>query len=140
MITYILLILMGVLVVFMMQKNRLKIAHLLKNGARAEGTVIDHAAVSGNANNSVYPVIRFMTGNNQSVTVTSKEGFLPGRARKGKKLIVFYNPSDPQNDFTIQLPKEKIMYITVFCFGILIILTGVVLLLNQLDIIHILKK
>jgi Protein of unknown function (DUF3592) len=139
MITYIFLVLMGLAVIVMIQKNRSKISHLIKNGARTEGTVIGHSTTAEKNNNTVFPIIQFITNNQQSIRVASKEGFLPGRAKKGKKLSVIYDPTNPQ-DFTIELPKEKLMYITVLCGGILFMLTGILLILNQLEIIHLFKK
>jgi hypothetical protein len=140
MITDIFIILMGITVVFILQKNRSKISHLIKAGIRTEGVVVDHATAAANNNNSAFPVVRFTTNQEQSLTITSKEGFLPGRVRKGKKLVVLYNPANPQQDYAIELPKEKLMYYTVLCGGILFIVAGTILLLNQLDIIHLLKK
>ena len=88
---------------------------------------------------SKYPVVRFTTKENELFTLPVQDSYLPGRVKKGKKVTVLYNPDNPQ-EFAIQLPNEKLMFATVLTGSAIFILSGILLLLNQLNIIHILKK
>ena len=133
----IILILMGLTVCFVMLKSRNK--NLIKYGDKAEGVIVDYDSAAQKNNTNKFPIVRFTTKKEELFTLPSPEGFLPARVKMGKKVFVLYNPQNPK-EFTIQLPNEQLMFITLVGAAIIFTITGVVLLLNELDIIHVLKK
>jgi len=136
---YVFLMLMGATICFIMIRSRSKKKHLYKYGQRTEAIVINIKVSDLKNDKSKYPVVQFSTATQETITATSTEGFFSSPIKKGKKVIVMYNKENP-NDFMIQLPKEKMTFITVVVAGSLFFLTGFLLLLNQLDIIHLLNK
>jgi Protein of unknown function (DUF3592) len=131
------LILMGLTVLLLSLRTRNN--NLLKHGDKVAGVIVDYETASQKNDTNKYPIVRFTTQKEELFTLPSAEGFLPGRVKKGKKVTILYNPQNPK-EFTIQLPNEKLMFITLISGAVLFTLTGIILLLNQLDIIHIFKK
>ena len=133
----IILILMGLTVCFVMLKSRNK--NLIKYGNKVEGVIVDYDSAAQKNDTNKFPIVRFTTKKEELFTLPSPEGFLPARVKMGKKIFVLYNPQNPK-EFTIQLPNEQLMFITLVGAAIIFTITGVVLLLNELDIIHVIKK
>jgi Protein of unknown function (DUF3592) len=133
----IILILMGLTVCFLMLKSRNK--NLIKYGNKVEGVIVDYDSAAQKNDTNKFPIVRFTTIKEELFTLPSPEGFLPARVKMGKKVFVLYNPQNPK-EFTIQLPNEQLMFITLVAAAIIFTITGVVLLLNELDIIHVIKK
>jgi Protein of unknown function (DUF3592) len=133
----IVLILMGITVLLFTVTARNK--SLIKQGIKTEGVITDYETLAEKNDTNKYPIVRFTTQKEETYTLPSSDGFLPGRVKKGKKVIIMYNPENPK-EFEIQLGNEKLMFITLTGGAIIFIITGLLLLLNQLDIIHIFKK
>jgi hypothetical protein len=133
----IILILMGLTVCFVVLKSRNK--NLIKYGYKAEGVIVGYDSAAQKNDTNKFPIVRFTTKKEELFTLPSPEGFLPARVKMGKKVFVLYNPQNPK-EFTIQLPNEQLMFITLVSTAIIFTITGVVLLLNELDIIHVIKK
>jgi Protein of unknown function (DUF3592) len=133
----IILILMGLTVCFLMLKSRNK--NLIKYGNKVEGVIVDYDSAAQKNDTNKFPIVRFTTKKEELFTLPSPEGFLPARVKMGKKVFVLYNPQNPK-EFTIQLPNEQLMFITLVGAAIIFTITGVVLLLNELNIIHVIKK
>jgi Protein of unknown function (DUF3592) len=133
----IVLILMGIIVLLFTMTSRKK--SLIKQGIKTEGVIIDYETSTEKNDTNKYPIVRFTTQKEEVYTLPSPDGFLPGRVKKGKKVIIMYNPENPK-EFVIQLDNEKLMFITLTGGAIVFTITGLLLLLNQLGIIHIFKK
>ncbi len=133
----IVLIFMGLTVCFLLMKPGNK--RLKKIGEKTPGTIVDFEKTAGTNDSNIYPVVSFTTSRNELFKLVSPDGFLPARVKLGKKVSVIYNPQDP-TDFTILLSNQQLMYITLLACAITFTIAGVILLLNELDIIHILKK
>ena len=135
--TDIILILMGITVFLLTLRSANK--NLIKPADKTEGVIVDFNDPPRKNDTSKYPVVRFTTKENELFTLPVQDSYLPGRVKKGKKVTVLYNPDNPQ-EFAIQLPNEKLMFATVLTGSAIFILSGILLLLNQLNIIHILIK
>lgn len=118
---------------------RNKYKKLMQGGEKVEGTLQGYESVKIKNSNLNAPVVSFVTKSGKAFTQRSEESFFPSNARKGAKVIVFYNPDDPA-ECMIQGKKFAVMYFVVLIGGIIFFLTGLALLLNYTGIIHILKK
>jgi Protein of unknown function (DUF3592) len=131
------LILMGMTVLLLVLKSRNK--NLIKHGDKTEGVIVDYDSSFQKNDTNKFPVVRFTTKKEELFTITSPDGFLPARVKKGKKVTILYNPDNPK-EFTIQLPNEKLMFGTLVTGAIVFTVTGLILLLNELNVIHVFKK
>lgn len=69
------------------------------NGLEADGVIFE-LSQPGNANeNSVYPIVRFVTNTQIWITEKSKTGVVPGVYKIGKKVKVIYNKDSPEDFF-----------------------------------------
>src|SRR4051812_45345808 len=69
-------------------------SRILNSGNKSVATIVENI-YSADADGGVYyPVIRFMTDKNETVTKELSIGFFPAR-RIGKKLSVIYDPVNP---------------------------------------------
>ena len=136
--SYILLMLMGAALCFVVFSIRNKYKKLMQTGEKVEGTLAGYADVKIKNMNAKVPVVNFITKAGQAVTQKSEESFFPANARKGAKVVVFYNPDNPQ-ECMIQGKKFGVMYGVVMIGGIIFLLTGLILLLNKSGVIHVLK-
>ena len=133
------LIIMGIIICLVIQFIKSKYKHLIKKGIKAEGTLINYDLVKIKNNNVKIPVIKFTANDNQTYTLQSADSFFSSYASLGTKVNVFYNPTDPK-EFMIQGKKFKTLSVTILIGGIIFILSGIILLLNQFDIVHLFKK
>ena len=130
---------MGIIICLVIQFIKSKYKHLIKKGIKAEGTLINYDLVKIKNNNVKIPVIKFTANDNQTYTLQSADSFFSSYASLGTKVNVFYNPTDPK-EFMIQGKKFKTLSVTILIGGIIFILSGIILLLNQFDIVHLFKK
>jgi hypothetical protein len=137
--THIILLIMGIALFYIILKSSSARRHLKKQGLTTEGIIVGSVASAKKNDNTLYPIVRFTTNNNAQITVTSKEGYLPGRIKKGKRLIVLYNPSNT-NEFVLALPKEAMMNNILLIASVVFSLASLVLILNDLQVIHLFKK
>jgi hypothetical protein len=133
----IVLIIMGLTICFLLMKPGNK--RLKKNGNKVAGIIVDGESTIHYNDGNIYPSVKFTTQKNELFTLTSTEGYLPARVKTGKKVTVFYDPQNPR-DFTIVLPNEQLMFVTLIAAALLFTVAGAILLLNELGIIHLLKK
>lgn len=136
--SYILLMIMGAAVCLFVYSINNKYKKLSQNGEKVEGMLAGYEFIKIKNNNTKVPVASFVTKTGQSITQKSEESFFPSNARKGTKVIVYYNPDNPQ-EFMMQGKKFRMMFIVVMIGGTVFFLTGLFLLLNYLGIVHILK-
>ena len=118
-------------------KNKYK--KLSLHGEKVEGKLEGYEAVKLKNSTAKIPVASFFTKAGQAIIQKSEESFFPANVKKGTKVIVYYNPDNPQ-ECMIQAKKFRQMYIVVMISSTIFFLTGLTLLLNQAGIIHVLKK
>ena len=73
-------------------------AHLLASGKRANAIIFKNNYSSGPGGKSpiYYPVVRFLTDEQEWITQELSIGYLPTK-KEGTKLEVIYDPEDPSN-------------------------------------------
>lgn len=105
---------------------------LLKKGIKVEGVVFSvEVTVSGSSlTKTYYPVIRYLTLQNEWITKRYNIGSKPSLYKEGDKVIVIYDPTDT-SVFTLNDTISKIA-------PIIFILIGVALLIGAI-IIYIIK-
>ena len=135
----ILLIIMGFILCYVIFSIKKKYKYLSENGEKVEGTLVDYEYTKVKNRDIKVPVVRFATQDEQWITKKTEESYFPTTAKKGTKVIVFYNPGNPE-EFLIQSKKFRLFYITILIGGIVFILSGFILLLNGLNIIHLFKN
>ncbi|HEY4149218.1 MAG TPA: DUF3592 domain-containing protein [Chitinophagaceae bacterium] len=133
------LVIMGLALCIITVYHKAKNNHLVKHGVRAEGEIVD-AGTSGIKNDSnKYPLVRFLDKEGREVTLQSKEGFLSQRIKKGKKVTIFYDPAQP-TEFMLRFQHDMTTFTIIIVMAALFTLAGLLLLFNDLHIIHLFKK
>jgi preprotein translocase subunit SecE len=138
MIPYLFLLVAGIIILFVMLRNRAKNRRLIKGGYRSEGIIVDAKPATGKNKNGKHAVVKFVTATEETLILESSENYLAGKVKKGKKVMVWYDPIKPE-DFIIVWPEDKITFIMAIVFGILFILGGIFFLLNYLEILTLYK-
>ena len=112
------------------KKNKL----IEASGEKVEGTIEN--IVYENHKGTVYkhPIIRFLTREQQRIVKRSAENIVSG-FKKGGKVLVFYDPADP-NKFQIQSLKYNQFYFTILLGSIVFTIAGIMLALNEAGVIH----
>lgn len=124
-----LIILAGLAVFYFGLTLQRSIARLQKTGKPSVGIVFDFADSDMSDSNVKYPIIRFVTLDQQWVTEKYNFSGLPGSFKKGQKVTVWYNPDNPK-EFTIQSSTTVAAPIFVFAVAVLIVVMGVLQLLH----------
>ncbi len=136
---YILLMIMGLGLCLFIFSIKSKYRQLVRKGEKTDGILQGYETVKIRNNTVKVPVVSFVTRAGQSFVLKDEKSFFPANAKKGSRMYVFYDPVNPEA-FMIQGKKFNQMCIVVLAGGIVFILTGLILLLNYLDIIHWFKK
>ena len=136
--SYILLMIMGGAVCFIIFSVNNKYKKLKQTGVKTEGTLAGYEMVKIKNTNTKVPVASFTTKDNRKIKQKTVESFFPANARMGTKIIVFYNPENPQ-EFMIQGKKFYTMYLAVLILSIIFFLSGLFFSLNYLGILYFLK-
>jgi len=122
--TNIILIGIGVVFLIIIIFSYLNISKIAKVGVKTEGVVYDLES-SDNSNSLIsYPIIRFLTIENEWITKTYKIGVFPGFYKKGEKVTVLYNPKDPRH-FTIKSSYSYLIPLIVGIIGFSLIVLGI---------------
>ena len=100
------------------KQNKIK-----KTGLITEGIVFELSNDSSSSFNVRYPVIRFLTLNEQWITEAANIGISPGFYKKGQKVTVIYDPNDPKQFIIDSKIGSRIIY-AIIIFGSLLILFG----------------
>ena len=137
--SYIILILFGSLLCYIMYSEKRKHRKFGGNSISVQGVVVDYETGGEKNQATKFPVVRFTTQNGDTVIKKSTEGFFSTRIKKGMKITVIYNREEPA-DFLLIQPKFQSLYITVIIGGMLFVLSGLILALNEAGIVHLFKK
>jgi hypothetical protein len=97
---------------------------LLKTGKPSEGIVFDFVYSDNSDSNVRYPIIRFVTSDQQWITEKYNFSGLPGSFKKGQKVNVLYNPDDPK-EFIIKSNATTAAPVFIFMLAVLIIAFGI---------------
>ena len=89
---------------------------------------------SGNANtNAGYPIIRFLTKENDWITEKSNIGTIPGLYKNGEKLIIVYENGNPKNFYIKNIKSYSVPYIMIAIAIVFIILWSLKIDWNSID-------
>ncbi len=101
-----------------------------KNGQETEGVVfdMDSSDISDTAT-SIYPIVRFLTADQQWITKRSPVSIIPGSYKKGQKVAVIYRVDSP-SDFFIKSNNTRGILITIAVLGGISFVIGAYLLLS----------
>ena len=83
----------------------------------------------GTDNNISYPIVRFLTKENDWITKSSRIGLIPGIYKKGKEVSVIYQNDNPNNFFI----KDKLTYlipISMLIIALLLTIFGIFFLIH----------
>ncbi len=109
-------------------KNNLK--NISKNGVEVEGIVFD-SELSTLGTASTYPVVRFLTKENNWVTEKSSIATMPGFYKKGEKVQIIYRDQEP-NKFYINDGRTTSVPIILIVIGSVIIILALLKLTGLL--------
>lgn len=111
-------LLIGTVMIIAFFVSSKKAKRLFIDGIHAEGVVFDLEISGSTIVKSQYPIIRFLTKNNEWITEPYNVGILPSIYKKGQKVDVIYNAASPKEFILKSDNKNKIV-------SILILLTGI---------------
>ncbi|MBS1744991.1 MAG: hypothetical protein JST21_02350 [Bacteroidetes bacterium] len=129
MVTSIVLIIISLIIVIIAIKLLINIRKISKEGIEVKGVVFDVAKVGGTENNISYPIIRFLTIENNWITKSSKIGTIPGIYKQGKEVTIVYQSNNPNNFYI----KDKFTYfipVIMVTIALLLLLYGVFVLIR----------
>ncbi|MBV9962650.1 MAG: hypothetical protein JO072_10420 [Parafilimonas sp.] len=123
MITLIITILIAVIIMIVAISTLNKFKSISKNGIEVEGIVFDLQASSSAITNvnASYPIIRFLTKENEWITEKSDIGVIPGFYKSGEKLIIVYENGNPKNFYIKNAKSYSVHYIMIIIAIIFII-------------------
>jgi len=136
--SYIILIIMGVIMSVIIASTKNKYKKLSKNKEKADGVLMGYESSTVKTNNLKIPVVRFETRAKQQIVQKTEANFYSDNAKKGSKVLVFYDPANPE-EFMIQSKHFQLTYSIIMIVGILFSLTGLILLLNYTGVIKLFK-
>ena len=121
MITQIILLSISVVLIIISLVSYLNFTKVLKNGTRTEGIICDFKTTGSDTSSLIkYPIVRFITTNQEWETHPYKISFLPGQYKNGEKVTIFYNPESPK-EFVIKSSNSYISPIILFLTGLVIL-------------------
>jgi hypothetical protein len=97
---------------------------LYQSGIEVDGVVFDQTMATSATNTERYPIVRFVTKNNQWITAQANVS-IPGFFKTGQKVTVVYDPRDP-NNFMIKSRIVRMIPIVLACLGIIVLAIAVV--------------
>ena len=112
------------------RKNKL----IESSGEKVEGSIENIVYENRKGKIYKYPIVRFITKEQQRIVKRSDENVVSG-FKKGGKVLVFYDPADP-NKFQIQSFKYNQFYFTILLGSIVFTIAGIMLALNEAGVIH----
>jgi hypothetical protein len=136
--THIIVAIMGGLLLFVITQIRAKYKRL-SAGEMVIGHVSGFETVTGKKAPGQTPVIKFTTLSNVAVEKRSDDSILSARIKKGTKVKVFYDPQKPE-DFIAQSMQFKVTTMVVLVASTIFTLFGLLLILNDVGLIHLLKQ
>ena len=105
---------------------------LLSGGVAVEGVVFDIASsINNGSSNSTsnYPVIRFVTLEEEWITQTYNTSYPEFILKRGQKVEVFYNPDKP-SDFILNMKADKWILLFLLITSIVCLARGTISLIN----------
>jgi hypothetical protein len=102
---------------------RTSVKKLSKNGQQTEGIIFDFIESDNLDNQIKYPIIRFVT--TKKIWITEQYNISPfaGFFKKGKKVIVVYNPDNPK-EFIVKSKMNGVVSVLSAILGLIILAIG----------------
>jgi hypothetical protein len=131
MLQIIILIVVSLVVVLIAITSIGKYKKIATSGTEAEGIVFDkELSLSANNNSaSIFPVVRFLTHNNEWVTRKASVSVIPGSHKIGQKVTVIYLKDKP-TEFFIKSSSTTTVLMIMIAGGLALFAYGVYLLIN----------
>jgi hypothetical protein len=117
------IIIIGITLIYGGVKLRLKIKKLSAEGEIAEGIVYDIIESDNIDSRAYYPVIRFLTREQEWITEEYGISATSNRFKKGQKVHVFYHPDNPKI-FLIKSKSSATASILTTAMGIILMIVG----------------
>ncbi|HWB24550.1 MAG TPA: DUF3592 domain-containing protein [Chitinophagaceae bacterium] len=136
--THIIIVIMGSALFFIVWQMLTKYREL-KNGEKTDGVVDGFEARKQKRTTLNIPVIRFTTADQKTISRLSEDSILSARITKGTKVTVLYDPANPER-FVAWGRYFKTYTRTVLILSSIFTLFGLILILNDLNIIHLFKQ
>jgi hypothetical protein len=118
------MIIIGLIILYISLKSRLNSKKIIKTGIQTEGIVFDLVQSSNSESMAKYPVIRFVTEQQQWITKEYNISTIPGLLKKGQKVIIIYDPNSPE-DFVIKSSITSVVPLIMISVAVLIIGIGI---------------
>lgn len=107
----------------------IKIQKVRKSGIEADGIIFDLENTVSSDSTVSYPIVRFITEDNQWITQKATISAIPLIYKKGKKVTVIYQKEYPSN-FYIKDTFTYLIPLLVLFIGVIIAVFGTVALIN----------
>ena len=105
--TSIILVVISLVIVLVVVKLLSDIRKISNHGIEVKGIIFNSEQLVRPDNNISYPVVRFLTMENNWITKSSKIGVIPGLYKIGKEVTVIYQNGNPHNFFI----KDKLTFL-----------------------------
>ncbi|HVX50174.1 MAG TPA: DUF3592 domain-containing protein [Chitinophagaceae bacterium] len=136
--THIIIVIMGSVLIYIILQMQSKY-RALKNGAKAEGVIDGFETRIQKRATLTIPIIRFTTGQGQIISKASEDSVLSARIKKGVKVTVLYDPENPLH-FIAKAKYFNTYSITVLVLSSIFTIFGLILILNDIGLIHLFKQ
>lgn len=123
MIEYIIILAIGIIIIILALSLSRKKTSIKKTGIVTEGIVYDLLHDQSTSSNTIYPIIRFLTTQQEWITETANIGMFPGFYKKGQKITVVYDPKNPKQ-FIINSKINSLFPYVILVLGCLLVLFG----------------
>ena len=103
-----------------------------KEGIAVEGIIFGLEQSISTGTGVSYPIVRFLTQENEWITQKSTIGVIPGFYKKGEKINILYRKNNP-NNFYIKDKKTSIVPFIMIAVALILIILGTLKLLNIIN-------
>lgn len=127
-VTFIVLLIVGILFTFIGNLILSGTTELVKNGIKTEATVVDLISHKSKSSYTYNPEVEYKTETGEVIRAESNSGSNPPAYAKGDKVNIYYSKSNPQNmiiDSVFDIYVFPLIFITI---GIIAIIIDIVIL------------
>lgn len=131
MLQVIILIIVSLVVILVAIINLGKYKKIAATGIQAEGIIFDIESSTTTNNTAVtYPIVRFLTEQNEWITQKASVSLVPGSYKKGQPVTVVYLKDKP-TEFFIKSNWTNTVLAIMIIIGLALLAYGVYLLINN---------
>jgi hypothetical protein len=126
------LIIIGVILIFLAIKILNNFKSISKEGVNVKGIVFEFEQIASTGTSVSYPIVRFLTLQNEWITQKSTAGVVPGFYKKGEELNIIYQKDNP-NKFYVKDKKTSSVPLIIIAIALVLIILGILKSMNVVN-------